>query len=75
MNSASLSVAPIMFSHATTARGVDSVRASIALAMTGAMNLRIFGPTAQVTYELIEYWVDTGAESKPRSLGLRRKSL
>jgi hypothetical protein len=39
-----------MFSHAITASGVLSVRLSIALAMTGAMNLRMLGPTAHVTY-------------------------
>ena len=49
MKPASSSVAPIMFSQATTARGLELLRASIALAMTGAMNFRILGPTAQVT--------------------------
>ena len=43
-------VPPIMFSQAMTASGCLSVRASMALAMTGAMNFRMFGPTAQVTY-------------------------
>ena len=49
MKLARVSVAPIAFSHATTARGTLSFRASIPLPMTGAMNLRILGPTAQVT--------------------------
>ena len=50
MSSANLSVAPIMFSQAITAKGVDSVRRSIPLATTGAINLRTLGPTAHVTY-------------------------
>ena len=38
------------FSQAMTDRGVLEERMSIPLAMTGAMNLRMLGPTAQVTY-------------------------
>ena len=49
MKDASLSVAPIMFSHAMTAKGVLAVRALMALPITGAMNFKILGPTAQVT--------------------------
>ena len=33
-----------------TASGAEEARESIPLAMTGAMNFRTFGPTAQVTY-------------------------
>ena len=36
--------------------GVEAVRESIALAMTGAMNLRMLGPTAQVTWRLGKLW-------------------
>lgn len=43
-------VAPMAFSHAITERGLDSVRAVMALAITGAINFRMFGPTAQVTW-------------------------
>ena len=51
MKLARVVVAPIAFSQAITASGVETVRPSIPLAMTEAMNLRIFGPTAQVTYQ------------------------
>jgi hypothetical protein len=43
-------VAPMAFSQAITASGWLEVRASMPLAMTGAINLRILGPTAQVTF-------------------------
>ena len=36
--------------------GVEVVRESIALAMTGAMNLRMLGPTAQVTWRQGKSW-------------------
>lgn len=50
MKAASVSVAPMAFSHAMTASGKDSLRASIPFPMTGAMNLRMLGPTAHVTW-------------------------
>jgi hypothetical protein len=54
MCSARVSVAPIAFSQAMTCRGALSVeRASIPLAMTGAMNLRMLGPTEQVTMSAV----------------------
>ena len=49
INPARVSVALMAFSQATTARGFGAVRLLIAFAMTGAMNFRILGPTAQVT--------------------------
>ena len=39
-----------------TAIGVEAVRESIALAITGAMNLRMVGPTAQVTWTQRQLW-------------------
>jgi hypothetical protein len=44
-----VSVAPMAFSQAMTASGLLSLRASMPLAMGSAMNLRMLGPTAQVT--------------------------
>ena len=40
-----------------TAMGFDAVRESIALAITGAINLRMFGPTAQVTWRRGQSWI------------------
>ena len=37
--------------------GFDAVRESIALAITGAMNLRMLGPTAQVTWRKGQLWI------------------
>ena len=50
MKLARVSVAPMAFSQAMTARGTDVVRPSIPFPITGAMNFRMLGPTAQVTY-------------------------
>jgi len=59
-----------------TASGVELARASIALAMTGAMNLRMFGPTAQVTYGLTECCIGTRLDRNLSGLpGLRKRSL
>lgn len=61
-NSFSLSVPPIMFSQAITASGVDAVRASMAFAITGPMNLRTLGPTAQVTMSAVAIsWITAGS--------------
>ena len=49
MKPARVSVAPMAFSQAMTASGFDTVRLSMAFPMTGAMNFKILGPTAQVT--------------------------